>query len=92
MKNVCVREMNVLAKEKHKRPSSMIEVYFKYEGLPESKDSSQLMHDGTYILKSNLSVRQQCWAPWRLFACISECGKKLRTLFREYGWVQKGKR
>ena len=42
MQAICVREFQALANDKHKRPSTFIEICFKYEGLPESKDSSQL--------------------------------------------------
>lgn len=43
MQAICVREFQALANDKHKRPSTFIEICFKYEGLPESKDSTQLM-------------------------------------------------
>ena len=43
MQAICVREFQALANDKHKWPSTFIEICFKYEGLPESKDSTQLM-------------------------------------------------
>ena len=42
MKDICVREVSEVANDKHKRPSTFIELCFNYEGLPESKDSTQL--------------------------------------------------
>ena len=44
MKNIRVREMSKVsgAKAKNPSPSTFIEIRFKYEGVPESKDATQL--------------------------------------------------
>ena len=42
MKDICVREMSKLPVDMARSPSTFIEVCFKYEGLPESKDATQL--------------------------------------------------
>ena len=42
MKDICVREWKSLAIAKGLQLSTFIELCFKYEGLPESKDATQL--------------------------------------------------
>lgn len=42
MNDICVREMSKLPVDTAKSPSTFIEVCFKYEGLPDSKDATQL--------------------------------------------------
>ena len=42
MQEICAREFQAMASETHKRPSTFIELCFKYEGLPVSRDSIQL--------------------------------------------------
>ena len=42
MKEICVREFQGMANQTRRLPSTFIELCFKYEGLPESRDSSQL--------------------------------------------------
>lgn len=61
-KNICVREMDVISNQNRKQTSTFIELCFKYEGLPESKNSTRFKEDaamddagdveaeGTYIL------------------------------------------
>lgn len=43
MRNICVRELKIGSNEKRKRLSTVIELCFEYEGLPESKDSTRFM-------------------------------------------------
>ena len=42
MKDIRLREMSKLPTTKAKTPSTFIEIIFKYEGVPESKDATQL--------------------------------------------------
>lgn len=42
MKDIYVREMRKRPINAARSPSAFIEVYFKYEGLPDSKDGTQL--------------------------------------------------
>lgn len=42
MKDVCVREMSTPTNNQSTMPSTLIELCFKYEGLPESRDATEL--------------------------------------------------
>ena len=42
MKEICLREFQGMTNQKRGLSSTFIELCFKYEGLPESRDSSQL--------------------------------------------------